>query len=400
MQPLARARIKVAHIVTRLDLGGAQQNTLHTVKNLDPRRFEALLVCGPGGSLDADVKSWPAGEPRRFVVADLVRPVSPRQDLRAFLALRRILRAERPLVAHTHSSKAGILGRLAAWSAGVRVIVHTYHGFGFHDRQPWWLKSLYVAAERLCCAVSDALIFVSRSNWDYARRHHLGKASRYALIRSGISLSDFPSRGCDAGRKKESLGLPAQARLVLSVGNLKPQKNPLDFLAAARMVSASRKDAAFVFVGDGPLRERLSGEADAAGLKERFLLPGWRRDVPELLAAADVFVMTSLWEGLPRALVEAMKSGVAPVCYATDGVTDLIRDGVNGFAVKQGDVPALARRVLELLGDESLRRKMGEAAASGIDESFDIDRMVRQQEELYLLLLNRQPAGQAHEQTP
>ncbi len=285
---------------------------------------------------------------------------------------------------HTHSSKAGILGRLAAWSAGVPVIIHTFHGFGFHEGQGFLVKRLYVLAERLAATVSAALVFVSRENQNYAKGYGLGQPEHYELIRSGVRLSDFPAR-CDAAAKKKSLGLEPQARLVLCVGNFKPQKNPEDFLAAARLVARARPDAAFVFVGDGPLRERLS--AEAADLKGRFLTPGWRRDVAELLAASDVFVLTSLWEGLPRALVEAMKSGVPPVCYATDGVKDLVRSGENGILVPQRDAAALAQRVRDLLDDDALRRRLGAAAAASIGPEFDIDGMVRRQEELYQRLL-------------
>ena len=377
-------RIKVVHVITRLDLGGAQQNTLHTVRHLDPERFEAVLLCGAGGALDSELRSWPSDGPRWEFVGNLVREISPWRDLLAFLELRRLLLKEKPAVAHTHSSKAGILGRLAAWAAGVPVVVHTFHGFGFHDGQFWLKKRLYVLAERLTGALATALVFVSRANQDYARRYGLGEPGRYVLIRSGVKLSEFPAR-CDAAEKKKGLGLKPEARLVLCVGNFKPQKNPEDFFAAAKIVAASSPDAAFVFVGDGPLRGKI--KAGMGGLGPRFLLPGWRRDVAELLAASDVFVLTSLWEGLPRALVEAMKSGVAPVCYATDGVKDLIRDGENGFLVPQRDVSALARRVAGLLQDEALRKRLGAAAAAAVGPEFDIDGMVRQQEELYARLL-------------
>ena len=278
------------------------------------------------------------------------------------------------------------MGRLAAWSAGVPVVVHTFHGFGFHEGQPWLKKWIYVLAERLAGTLSTALVFVSRENEFYAKGYGLGNPEDYVLIRSGIKLGDFPAR-CDAVEKKKSLGLKPEARLVLSVGNFKPQKNPEDFLAAARIVAQSQPDAAFVFVGDGPMRGKL--EAGAGELAPRFLLPGWRRDVAELLAASDVFVLTSLWEGLPRALVEAMKSGVVPVCYATDGVKDLIRSGENGILVPQRDAAALAQRVKDLLVDDALRKKMGAAAAAAIGPEFDIDGMVRRQEELYSRLLKK-----------
>jgi len=272
------------------------------------------------------------------------------------------------------------------------VVVHTYHGFGFHDRQAWWLKSVYILAERLAGALATALVFVSRANEDYARRHRLGDPRRHVIIRSGVKLSDFPA-ACGREAKKRELGLPASAPMVLSIGNLKPQKNPAQFLALARLATAAVPEAVFVFVGDGPMRESIAAGAAKAGLGGRFLMLGWRRDVAELLAAADVFVLTSLWEGLPRALVEAMKSGVPPVCYATDGVEDLVRDGENGFLVAQGDTPALARRVLDLLNDKALRLKVGQAAAASIGEEFDIARMVRQQEDLYLRLLNKHLPG-------
>ncbi|MDD5628946.1 MAG: glycosyltransferase family 4 protein [Elusimicrobia bacterium] len=381
---MSPAPIKVVHVITRLDLGGAQRNTLHTVRSLDPERFAAVLVCGRGGVLDEELASWPQDGPRSLYVDDLVREVSPGHDLRAFLTLRRLFLEEKPAVVHTHSSKAGILGRLAARAAGVPVIVHTFHGFGFHEGQSRVKKWLYVLAERLAGSMSTALVFVSRDNQEYARRYGLGDPARYVLIRSGVRLSELPAR-CDATAKKQSLGLPPGSRLVLSVGNFKPQKNPADFLAAARIVARAQPEAAFAFVGDGPLRAEM--EAGLGELGPRFLLPGWRHDVAELLAAADVFVLTSLWEGLPRALVEAMKSGVAAVCYATDGVKDVVRDGENGFLVAQGDVAALARRVEELLEDEAMRKRLGAAAAASIGLEFDIDAMVRRQEQLYLRLV-------------
>ncbi len=369
--------IKVAHIITRLDLGGAQQNTLYTVSHLDASRFKALLICGPGGILDGEA-------PAPIFVPDLVREIRPWKDLRAFFDLYKILQRERPQVVHTHSSKAGILGRLAARCAGVPVIIHTFHGFGFHGRQRWWIRWPYVFAEKLCAKFSSALIFVSRANQEEAARLGLGETRRHALIRSGIKLADFQAR-TDASLKKKELGLAPETPLILSVGNLKPQKNPQDFLSAARIVSQQRPDAAFVFVGEGPLRPKI--ESAASGLPCRFLLPGWRRDVPELLAACDIFVLTSLWEGLPRALVEAMKSGKPCVCYATDGVRDIVCDGENGFLVPAGDAPALARKILDLLSDADRRREMGKAAAASISQEFDIDLMVQRQEEVYQHLI-------------
>lgn len=379
-------RARVIHVITRLDFGGAQQNTLHTVSHLDPELFDVLLVTGRGGQLD-DTAAERCAPARLRWLDSLVREISPAQDVLAFLQLASLFLQERPDVVHTHSSKAGILGRLAARLAGVPVIIHTYHGFGFNDFQPRLAKWLYVLLERLCCRSSDSLIFVSRANVEYARAHGLGRPERYKLIRSGVDLSAFPARLSDRAAKKAQLGFGRHKPLVVSIGNLKPQKNPADFLAVAQKVSAELPDAEFLFIGDGPLRTKLEYQVIASGLHNRFALPGWRTDAAEWLAAADVFVLTSLWEGLPRALVEAMKSGLPCVCYAADGVVDVLQDGVNGYLVSPGAVSAAAGRVVSLLKDPALRQSLGQAAAASIGPEFDISGMVAAQERLYDELL-------------
>jgi len=380
------ARVKVIHVVTRLDFGGAQQNTLYTAGHLDPQRFDAVVASGPGGTMGEEVAAS-FGVEKRVLIPSLAREVRPGQDLLALLQLINLFLSERPQVVHTHSSKAGILGRIAARLAGVPVVVHTYHGFGFNDFQPPRTKALYVALERLCARFCQAIVFVSRANQDYARRHGIGRPERYRLIRSGVQLSRFPAPVADRDARKAQLGFGRHKLLVTTIGNLKPQKNPGDFVAMAQKVNAKLPETEFCFVGDGPLRSRIEYQVIASGLGGRFKLAGWRPDAAELLALSDVFVLTSLWEGLPRALVEAMKSGLPCVCYATDGVADVLTDGVNGFCLPQGNVSSLADRVIQLLEDETLRRKLGAEAARSIGPEFDIDGMVRAQEALYDELL-------------
>ncbi|MDE2038389.1 MAG: glycosyltransferase family 4 protein [Elusimicrobia bacterium] len=390
-------RLKVAHVITRLDLGGAQRNTLYTWTHLDPRRFQALLICGRGGLLDEEACAAAAvsGGPRLLWLPALVREVSPARDLLALLGLWNLFLAERPDVVHTHSSKAGVLGRLAARLAGVPVLVHTCHGFGFHEGQRAPLKSAAVSLERFCGGLSDALIFVSRANQETAKELGLGDPRRYRLIRSGVELSGLPAKLEARSRRKMELGLGRHKLVVASVGNLKPQKNPEDFLSMAERVAEACPEAEFLFVGDGPLRARLEARLLAKGLSGRVVLAGWRRDVAELLTLCDVFVLTSLWEGLPRALVEAMKSGLPPVCYAVDGVRDVVQDGVNGLLAPPRDAAKLSEGVLRLLGNEALRRRLGEAAAASIGPEFDIGEMVKAQERLYEELTAARPKTDA-----
>ncbi|MBI4803122.1 MAG: glycosyltransferase family 4 protein [Elusimicrobia bacterium] len=373
---------KVLHIITKLEFGGAQANTLYTAANLDKSRFEAKVVSGPGGILLNEV-------PRDFMICAgrLGREINPLKDLAALAELFRIIKKEKPEIVHTHSSKAGILGRLAARLAGAPVIVHTFHGFGFHERQNFFKKALFIFLERLCAGFCDALIFVSRANMEYARSRALGGEKKYRLIRSGIALKNYPA-AIDRAAKRKELGVSANAVLVASLGNLKPQKNPAHFITAAQRILAEFKDTVFIFVGGGDKLEETRAEIKLLGLEKLCLFPGWRRDCAEILAAADIFMLTSLWEGLPRSLVEAMKTGLPPVCYRTDGVADLISDGENGFAVEPGDIQTLIARLRLLISDPALRSKIAARAAGwpSLGE-FDIDRMVRDQEELYLELL-------------
>ncbi|OGS51911.1 MAG: hypothetical protein A3J79_14610 [Elusimicrobia bacterium RIFOXYB2_FULL_62_6] len=370
---------KVLHIITKLEFGGAQANTLYTVQNLDKARFEAKAASGPGGMLLEDA-------PFLIYIGSLGRAINPFKDLAALAALFRLIKRERPDLVHTHSSKAGILGRVAARLAGVPAVIHTFHGFGFHGRQNFLKRSFYIFLEKACAAFSDALVFVSRANMDYAAACGIGDRKKYRLIRSGIALKNYPAP-VDRAAKRKELGVPADAVLVASLGNLKPQKNPEHFIAAAQTLLGEFDKAAFIFVGGGEKLEEIRERIKALGLEGRCLFPGWRKDSAEILAAADIFTLTSLWEGLPRSLVEAMRTGLPPVCYKTDGVADLISDGENGFSPEPGDLETLTAKLRLLLSDPALRARLAVKAASADLSGFDIDHMVRQQEALYLELL-------------
>lgn len=373
--------VKVAHIITRLDFGGAQANTIYTVSRLDKKRFDAVVVAGPGGILDGEA------QPGRLIHASrLAREIRPLADLGAFFQLRGLVKNIKPAVVHTHSSKAGVLGRLAAASAGAPVVVHTFHGFGFHPRQSFLKRNLFVLLEKFCALFSDALVFVSKANMETARAAGIGNPARYRLIRSGVKLAGYPAK-IDRAAKRAGLGLSPENVVVLSIGNAKPQKNPWHFLEAAARVSAGDRNARFVFVGGGEELEALRAGARARGLEQLCLFTGWRRDSGELLAAADIFALTSLWEGLPRSLVEAFRTGLPSVCYRTDGVTDILRDGENGFCVEQNDLDGFCAALARLTGDAALRARLAAGAAATELAEFDIDYMVRRQEELYEELL-------------
>jgi glycosyltransferase involved in cell wall biosynthesis len=373
------SRIRVLHAITLLELGGAQRNTLDTVTLLDRSRFEAGLACGVGAELYAEAQGL--ADVRLFPLPHLLREVRPVAEIAALRELRAAIRAFRPDIVHTHSSKAGVLGRLAAHRERVPVVIHSIHGFGFgpHQRAP--VRSAFLAAERMVARWTDMFIAVSQRNLDEGVRLGLFPTERARVIRSGIVLDAFRHHaGGDAVRRE--LGIPAGAPLVLQVACFKPQKAPERFVELAARLSGRFPDAHFLLAGDGELRPALEAARRRAGLEGRLHLPGWRRDVPSLLDAATVVTLTSRFEGLPRALVEALAAGVPVAAMAVDGVDEVVRDGVNGFLVREGDVGALGECVASLLADASLRERMAACAGAGLDQ-FERDTMVRQQEQLY-----------------
>lgn len=377
--------LRVCHVITLLEPGGAQRNTLYTVGHLDRTRFTAQLVAGAGGPLDDEARALPdvafETEPR------LVRPIDPRADLAAVPALVRRLKRLAPDIVHTHSSKAGIVGRWAAALAGVRTVVHTVHGWGFHPAQPRASRALFVLLERWAARVTTQWIAVSRANAEDGGRLGIVDPGQVRIIRSGIDLARFRAAR-RSGRLRAELGLADETPLAGMIACFKPQKAPLDFVAVAARVARSHPDAHFVLAGDGELRPAIERALAEAGLGERVHLLGWRDDPDVVTGDLDVLVLTSLHEGLPRVVPEAMAAGVPAVATAVDGTPEALVDGVTGFLHATHDVEGMAASVGRLFADRALARRMGEEGAARV-APWDIDEMVRAQERLYLELAAR-----------
>ena len=332
---------KVVHIITKMELGGAQQNTLYTASHLNPLEFQAYLLAGTGGELVDEARAF-----CRFrVVPDLVRQVSPFRDARALRQIMKLLvairaepPAEAPLIVHTHSSKAGILGRLAARLAGATVIIHSIHGYGFHGGQPAPVRWLYIMLERLAARLTSGFIAVSKSNIETGVALGLFPRERVRLVRSGIDLDEFATPKEPRAALRQRLGIPPGAPVIIMVACLKPQKAPLDYVRVCSRVAARVPEARFLLAGDGELRGSVEKEAAAAGLEKSFRLLGWQRDIASLLHASDALVLTSRWEGLPRVIPQAMSAGLPVVVTRADGSPEAVRQGETGFVVEPGDI--------------------------------------------------------------
>lgn len=370
---------RVLHIITMLELGGAQRNTLYSVAHLDRGEFTPGLAWGPGGILDLEARNL--AEVELFEIPSLGRSPSPLKDLRALTELRETIRGFQPEIVHTHSSKAGVLGRLAAHLEGIPRIVHSVHGWGFTPTQGPAQRALFFLAERIVSRWTSRWVVVSDANRRQGAALGVLDPQRVSLIRSGIRLAPF-RRGGDRRGLRKRLRIPEDAFVVCQVANFKAQKAPLDFLDLATRLCRAESSIHCLMVGDGPLKARVERKVRTRGLGGRIHLLGWRDDIPGLWAAADLGVMTSRHEGLPRAVVEALASGRPVVATAVDGTPEVVVEGVNGFLFAPGDIPAAAAAILRIRRDSSLYQRLSRAATLGLD-AFDIDLMVRQQEEMY-----------------
>ena len=395
-------KVTVVHIITKLELGGAQQNTLFTVSHLNPERYEPVLISGTEGLLVEEAKQL--NRVRFFLIPELVREISPFKDMMAFLKIAGVLRAikqhvqsnagnaQNDIVVHTHSSKAGILGRWAARLTGIRHIVHTVHGFSFHAFQPPLVRAFYIFLERLTASITRAFILVSRANMEEGLQERIFTTDKAVLIRSGIDISEYQSVQCDRMAVRASLGITNGGPVVAMVACFKPQKAPLDFVKTARLVIDEHERVEFLLVGDGVLRSNIKQLAEELKISDKVHLAGWRKDVPEIMNSIEILVLTSLWEGLPRVLPQAMAAGVPVVASDVNGSREAIHDGVNGFVIEPHDIQGMARKILYLLKHPDVARSMGKKGTEMVRE-FDIWKMLKQQELLYSSLTGSKCTG-------
>ncbi len=304
---------------------------------------------GSEGSLIQEVRA--RGIPLT-ILPDLVREINPWRDLKALLKMYHRIKVNRYDIVHTHSSKAGILGRAAAWLAGTPIVVHTVHGWSFHEYMSPYMKTLYIALERHMAAHTNALVVVSQQDMDKGLRVGIGTPEQYHLIRSAISIEEFSPSKANREMARRELGLPLDVPVLGNVGRFSKQKNPLDWVRIASIVARNLPECRFLLVGDGPLRTQLERHLAAAGIADKTILVGLRREVPNMLAAMDVFLLTSLWEGLPRVVLQSLAMQVPVVAHRVDGIGEAILHGQNGFLCSPGEFERMAAYCVRLLTEE------------------------------------------------
>jgi len=383
--------ISVMHVITRLTLGGSSENTVSTIEALSRRGYDSTLVLGPESEA-ATVEDARRRGCRIVEVARLGREVHPARDVAAVMALTTLFRRARPTIVHTHTSKAGFVGRLAARLARVPVVIHQPHGHIFYGYWGRGRVALFVALERLAARWTDTLVALTPREVEEHVERGIGRAAQWAVVPSGVPTARLRAAAPTRAAARARLGLPADAFVIAGVGRLVPIKGFDLLVDALPAIAAQVPSARALLIGDGEERAALEARAAALGVSERLSITGAVTDVEGVLAAADVLAAPSRNEGMGRVLVEAMAIGLPVVGTTVGGIPDVIIDGECGRLVAPDDAAALAAALAELGSDAALRAKLG-AAAGPRAEAFSTDVAAAAMGAIYDGLVRAREAG-------
>ncbi len=381
--------MRVCHLITKPELGGAQLTTLSILSNLPKDKYNISFITSPRGFLSQEFSAL-----KGHFVPFLVRHINPIADIIAFIHIFLIYRSQKYNIIHTHSSKAGILGRLAAllYNLTRRLcnvecvkcnVVHTVHGWSFNDYQHPIVKNLFIFLERIAARFTTRIICVSKSDIEKGLKYKIAPRDKFVLIKYGIPLAEFKKPVVNILEKRKELGIKNQDPVIGMISCLKPQKSPLDFIKASVRICEKMPDTNFLLVGDGVLKNRCKKALAPTPLNGRFIFSGWRRDVSEILDIMDVVVLTSKWEGMPIAIIEALCKGKPVVVTDTGGTRELVQDGINGYLAQPGSYEEIADKTIKILKDKQHFSVMAENASASIDERFDSATMVNEVDRLY-----------------
>jgi glycosyltransferase involved in cell wall biosynthesis len=382
-------RIKILRIIGRLNVGGPAIHVVNLTAGLDPHRYQSLLVAGSENEAEGSMLDFAlAHGVKPTVIPEIVTAFSlaPR-DGKALWKLYWLMRKERPHIVHTHTAKAGFLGRLAARLAGVPVIVHTFHGHVLHGYYGPVKNEVLRRVEQSLAWSTDRLVTVSEQVKNDLVGYGIAKAEKISVVPLGFDLDPFLNSQAQQGEFRREMSLSQKHKLIGIVGRLFPIKNHALFLDAVARIAARARNARFVIVGDGVLRPTLENQARELGITDRVLFTGWRRDLPRICADLNVLVVSSDNEGTPVSAIEAMAAGCPVVATRVGGLPDLIEDHKTGRLVPPRDADALACAILDLLQSPHTARELGRNGQEFVRQRFTVRRLLGDMDHLYSQLL-------------
>ncbi|MBW1896468.1 MAG: glycosyltransferase family 4 protein, partial [Deltaproteobacteria bacterium] len=379
-------KIRICRVIARLNIGGPAIHVLNLSSGLDRDTFETMLLTGVVGPNEREMGYLAKGlGVKPVVIPGMGRDISPFRDVKSLLSLWHIMRQYKPHVVHTHTAKAGTLGRVAAALAGVPVIVHTFHGHVFHNYFPPLKSRCFRAIERVLSLLTTRIIAVSPQQREEIGGL-IGAQRKMEDIRLGFDLSKFLAPR-EKKMARKNLGLPGDKWIVGAVGRLAPVKNLVLFIDIAERLSKERSDILFVVVGDGEDRQKLERLVRDKGLVDRVLFLGWQTDIERVYKAIDLLVLTSKNEGTPVAVIEAMASGCPVVAAPVGGVADLVKHDVTGLLAGPEDVDDFVNRVEQVLDKPERRQRLVAKARDFATSYYGLDRLLDDMSRLYINLV-------------
>ena len=408
---LGSFKVKVIHIITRLDKGGSAENTMLTVLGLARQGYEVTLVRGhpqesamstrEQKSLESSIQEAQSLGVKILVVTTVVRRIHPFYDLAAFLRIFQIIRQEKPHIVHTHTSKAGILGRLAAWFYNRFVIprpqsaikiIHTPHGHVFYGHFGRLMSWVFIILERLFATFTHKIITLTERGTEEHLACGVGRRDQFVTIPSGVDLNRLYTNTIDPITDKGKHDLPPSCLLVGTVGKMVPIKGHSTMISAAHEVIRAFPAAHFVMVGEGPLEAELRRQGRELSIQDHLhFIKAWGEEAWAWIRKFDLFVLPSLNEGMGRVLIEAMAQARPVIASRVGGIPEIVVDGRTGILVPPNDPKWLADAILKLLKDPDRGRRMGEEGKKRIDSRFSAETMVTRIDQLYQELLQDKP---------
>ena len=377
-------KIKIAEVITRMDWGGSPDIVRIICNYLNPNLYDITLVTGPTKYPSSKTREFlDKFKPRIVVIPELKRNINPISDLTAFLRLCRLFRKEKFDIVHTHTAKAGALGRVAAFLSSDSVIIHTLHGHNFYGYFGPVLSKVITIIEKLVSPLTDKIVALTELEKEDLLRFRITKSEKIRVIYLGLELDKYAQINIDKTRMRRAFNIETDEAVIGNIGRFESIKGPYYFVEAAKLVAKEFARTKFILIGEGSLRRRLEEQVRKSGLQNNFIFTGWREDMPEMLSLLDILVSPSLNEAVGMILIEAQILGVPIVATNVGGVPEVVRDGETAILVPPADSFALAQAINNLLVNKQKRSAMSEAARVWIRDKFRAQDMGEEISKLY-----------------
>jgi len=387
----ATKKLKICHLITRMIIGGAQENTLFSCRGQVANGHEVTLATGPTTGPEGKLLEEQNVDGLKIdIFPNMIRALNPIKDFKAYLDLKKYFEEQKFDVVHTHASKAGIIGRAAAWAAKVPAVIHTVHGPAFHRYEKPWKNKLYISAEKFAAKRCHKIVCVADAMTQQFLEAGISKPEMYQTVYSGMNLDDYLELDGDKSIRSQ-YGIPDDAIVIGKIARLFELKGHEFLIQAAKRLIEKNKNVHILLIGDGLLRSEIENEIKSLGIENNFHFSGLipPRDVPKHTAAMDIVCHLSLREGLPRAVVQGLAAEKPVVAYNLDGAPEVVFNDETGYICPAESVDEVTEALDKLVQSEDLRKKLGKAGRKLVSEKFAWQKMVDDLEIVYASVLNR-----------